>query len=490
MGPRLIVIVSSVALVLIGLVMVYSASSIEAISETGDSFYYIARQAGFTAVGVVLCFVLAKFVPYRSWLGVLTWVVWGLAIVLLLLTAVIGRVGLGAQRWLVLGPISLQPSEFAKIAFLLMSAKILFEYRQNELSRGRMILYFGLLILLPLLVLYRTQSDLGTTLICFVGILALMWIAEVPWPTILAIIAVGAVFALLASFVGYRADRWAFINPWADYYGAGYQIIHSFYAFSQGGIFGTGLGNSAEKYLYLPEAETDFIFSIIGEELGMVGAVFVIALFLLLLYGGLRMAQSASDGFGSMLCGSFAIILVFQAFLNIGCVIGVLPTTGKPLPFISSGGSSLIASLIMVGIMLSVSYGSDDSSVYRQRREDLRLIKVENGSSRSASGAGRLAGSPARSSARATSSSASARGARTIDLDPGRSSGRTSAKSGAAATRSSSTSPSRSASNRPSSRSSSTRTSSSRPSSRSSSTSSRSSSSGSSSGARRSSRRK
>jgi cell division protein FtsW len=150
---------------------------------------------------------------------------------------------------------------------------------------------------------------------------------------------------------------------------------HFFLQLAQGGLFGSGLGGSAEKYLYLPEAETDFIFSIIGEELGFIGAFLVIALFFVFLFAGLRLAQSIPDRFGSTVCGSFAIIIAFQAFLNIGCTIGVFPTTGKPLPFISSGGSSLIASFMMVGIVMSVSEDVAGKSIYDRRRDALRVVR-------------------------------------------------------------------------------------------------------------------
>lgn len=392
MWPRFLVIFSVTCLSLIGLVMVYSASSIEAIGEGGNPFSAALRQIVVTFIGAVLCALLARKLPYQIWLGRLTWVFWGVSIFLLLLTALIGVVGLGAQRWLSLGGFNLQPSEFAKIAFLLMSATILFQHFDKGLGWGVTIGRMLLLVITPLGFLFVTQSDLGTTLICIVGILSILWIAEIPLPVFIAIIIACIVFAIAASMVGYRSDRWSYLfDPWSDYYGSGYQLIHSFYAFAQGGLFGRGLGNSAEKYQYLPEAETDFIFAIIGEELGLIGALIVIVLFLLLLVGGLRMAQAAPDGFGTMICASFTIILVFQAFLNIGCVIGLIPTTGKPLPFISSGGSSLLASFIMVGIMLSVSYGSYDEARYRRRREDLRYVTARNSGRERRSSQGRSA---------------------------------------------------------------------------------------------------
>ena len=201
--------------------------------------------------------------------------------------------------------------------------------------------------------------------------------------TILIVIGCLVVFALGATvFSSYRGDRFLYLNPWNDGengYGRGYQIIHSYYAFAEGGIFGTGLGNSREKYLYLPESETDFIYAIIGEELGLIGAVAIIIVWLVLLWAGMRIARAATDDFGAMISGALTIMLVFQAFLNIGCVIGVFPTTGKPLPFISSGGSSLIASFMMIGLILSVSEDTGGRSVYEGRRDDLRVVRGGRG---------------------------------------------------------------------------------------------------------------
>lgn len=379
MVPRIIILLSVLALLLLGFVMVYSASSIVAIEEGTSPASYLLRQLGFAVVGIVGCLVLWKVIPYQIWLSSWLWVVLVAAIGLLVLTAVIGTMGLGAQRWVNIGPVSLQPSEFAKIAFLLVAARLLVGYKEGEYSFGRAIALGFLLIVIPLLFLYRTQSDLGTTLICFIGILTVLWIGEVDLKIIAGILFGGIVLVLLATFfVGYRQDRLLFLNPWSDYYGTGYQLIHSFFAFSEGGVFGVGLGNSREKFLYLPEAETDFIFAIIGEELGLVGALVVIVLFLLFLYAGMRITRSSSDFFGMLIAGGCTVMVVFQAFLNIGCVIGLLPTTGKPLPFISSGGSSLIASLLMLGIILSVSQGSVTMNVHEQRRADLRVVRVKS----------------------------------------------------------------------------------------------------------------
>ena len=378
-GPRLILLLCVLGLTLLGFVMIYSASSISAISEEVDSASYLFDQLKFAVVGVVAMFVLWKFVPYRVWEGPLIWVIWGIAVALLLLTAVMGLSALGAQRWLRLGPISLQPSEFVKIALVLMAARLFSELRMGLSDTRTFIVQMLIFIVIPTGFLYATQSDLGTTAIIALGVLGVMWLGEIPVRTVLIVIGCLILFALFATVTStYRGDRFLYLDPWNDGengYGRGYQIIHSYYAFAEGGICGTGLGNSREKYLYLPESETDFIFAIIGEELGLIGAVVVIAVWLVVLWAGMRIARAATDNFGAMIAGALTIMLVFQAFLNMGCVIGVFPTTGKPLPFISSGGSSLIASFMMIGLILSVSEDTGGRSVYEGRRDDLRIVR-------------------------------------------------------------------------------------------------------------------
>jgi len=367
------------ALTLFGCVMIYSASSISAISEDIDSASYLIDQLRFVAVGIVAAIILWRFIPYHFWTGPAVWVIWGVAMILLVLTAATGIAALGAQRWLVIGPISMQPSEFVKIALVMLAARLFSDWRAGVVDGRTFITQVILFLAIPTGFLFATQSDLGTTAIIVLGIVAVMWLGEVPMRYILFVLGGAVAFALLATvFSSYRGGRFLYLDPWNDGqngYGAGYQIIHSYYAFAEGGVFGVGLGNSREKYLYLPESETDFIFAIIGEELGLVGAVLVILAFLLFLWAGLRIARSAEDDFGAMMAGALTIMLVFQAFLNIGCVIGIFPTTGKPLPFVSSGGSSLIASYIMVGVILSVSRGGG-KSVYERRREDFRVVRA------------------------------------------------------------------------------------------------------------------
>ena len=393
MMPRILLVVATILLVLIGLVMVFSASTIEAISQGDGMFSYVGKQALFVVVGGVIAFALAKFIPYHVWQGgPWFWIGWGAAMLMLLAVPIVGTEILGAKRWIFIGGMSIQPTEFAKIALVVAAAGILHRYREEMKSGRDTLVAAALLVVLPLGFLYVTQSDMGSAIVILMGAFAVMWVGEVPlrWivPLFLVIVVVG-----VGGMVGYRADRISvWLDPWNDGYGGygtGYQMIRSFYAFAEGGLFGVGLGNSREKFLYLPEAETDFIFSVIGEELGLIGALSVIALFLVVLFAGLRIAHHAPDAFGTAMAGGLTVMLVGQAFLNMACATGIFPTTGKPLPFISSGGSSVLASLFIVGLIMSVSVGSNVLTPYERRRNDLNVIRVEHPGRDEAAGSGR-----------------------------------------------------------------------------------------------------
>lgn len=380
--PRLLLIVSSLALLLLGLIMVYSAGSIEGISQGLGSTYYLGRQALVAVLGLAGAFALWKLVPFQLWKTRVVFIVWAIAVALLVMTALVGYAALGATRWIQIGGFRFQPSEFAKIAVALMAARIIDRYRNGELDKKALLAEVLVFLGVPVGIILGFQSDLGTTVVIGVAILAVMWLGEVETRYVAIFVLVAIVLCVIAV-VGssYRSDRWIYLDPWNDGQnggGAGYQIIHSFYAFAEGGLFGVGIGNSAEKFLYLPEAENDFIFSVIGEELGLVGALIVILLFIAFLWAGLRIAQSAATPQSAMVAGSMTIMIVFQAFLNIGCVIGVLPTTGKPLPFISYGGSSLLATLLMVGFILSVSDEAAGTNLFdRRNRDNFRVVKGE-----------------------------------------------------------------------------------------------------------------
>ncbi|KAB1650764.1 cell division protein FtsW [Adlercreutzia muris] len=375
--------------------MVFSASMVKALEAGKPASDFFTDQLLFVIVGSVVAAVLWR-VNYRTWVGPALWIIWAVAVVLILATAVMGTDNYGAKRWLYIGSVGVQPSEFCKIAFLLVAVRLLLDYRSGMVEFRASMVRVLIFLIVPIAIMYRTQSDLGTTVICAVGIIAVMWMGGVPRKVIAAVLAVCVVGGLIAIFgTGYRAGRLVFLDPWNDGkggYGTGYNIIRSYYALSEGGLFGVGLGNSHEKFQYLFASESDFIFAVIGEELGLVGAMAVVLLFFGVLFAGLSIAERSDDEIGTMVAGGCTVMLVFQAFLNIACVIGVFPTTGKPLPFISAGGSSMLASFILLGLILSVSRPERGPSVYEQRRADLRLVRQERpeeGRPRPSRGAGR-----------------------------------------------------------------------------------------------------
>ena len=378
MAPRLMVGLSTLALVILGLVMVYSSSSITAFVEQGDSTGEAIKQVAFVVIGLVFAVGAVLFAKHDVLRGFGGTIFWGICVVLLAITALMGTVGLGAKRWLIIGPISIQISEFAKIAFVLMAARIAEDYRNAEIDMVEAFKQAAIYIIVPLGFLFVTQSDLGTTLICCVGLFIVLVLSGLSGRAIAGVFIVGAILVLIAILISsYRSDRlFNFLDPWADEQGTGYQLIHSYKALAAGGIFGVGIGNSYEKLQYLPEAETDFIFAIIGEEMGLIGAISVIVAFLVVLRGGCLIASQSKSMFSGFVAAGLTTMVVFQAFLNIACVIGLFPTTGKPLPFISSGGSSMISSLLLVGIILAISFDSHNEDEYRQRRENLHVVST------------------------------------------------------------------------------------------------------------------
>lgn len=378
MAPRLMVGLSTLALVILGLVMVYSSSSITAFVEQGDSTGEAIKQVAFVVIGLVFAVGAVLFAKHDVLRGFGGTIFWGICVVLLAITALMGTVGLGAKRWLIIGPISIQISEFAKIAFVLMAARIAEDYRNAEIDMVEAFKQAAIYIIVPLGFLFVTQSDLGTTLICCVGLFIVLVLSGLSGRAIAGVFIVGAILVLIAILISsYRSDRlFNFLDPWADEQGTGYQLIHSYKALAAGGIFGVGIGNSYEKLQYLPEAETDFIFAIIGEEMGLIGAIILIVAFLVFLRGGFLIASQSKSMFSGFVAAGLTTMVVFQAFLNIACVIGLFPTTGKPLPFISSGGSSMISSLLLVGIILAISFDSHNEDEYRQRRENLHVVST------------------------------------------------------------------------------------------------------------------
>ena len=342
-------------------------------------------------LGLALFLVLGVFLRNLDRAKKIRWLMAAGAIGLLSLTVVLYLLGLtgtkyGAANWLTIAGISVQPSELAKICYIFAGAATL-----DRLFRKRNL---GLFILLTgvCLACLAYMSDFGTAAIFFVTFLVIAYLRSGDWAT-LALICGGGVFAVLTMlslkpYILQRFTTWG--HAWQNAsVGSGYQQTRTLTYMASGGLFGVGLGNSHEKYLYLTQSDTDFIFAIIAEELGLVGALVVIALFMLFLYAGMRIARSATDNFGTMVAGGLTIMIAFQAFLNIAMVIGWFPVVGKPLPFISSGGSSLVAMLIMVGLILSVSKEAAAPTIYERRRADLRVVRAASDTRHTAASARR-----------------------------------------------------------------------------------------------------
>jgi len=361
-------------LLVFGLVMLYSASSIYSYNLSGDYTTVFFRQTIFVAVGVVIALVIA-LIPYRKYSLFFCSIALAITIPLLLMVLIEGSDALGARRWIDLGFTTLQPSEFAKIALILVMAHLVNRCRENGYSRTLIVLMIiACVVPVGLIVI---EPDLGTTIIAVIGILAVLWFGGVP-KRIIAVLVIGLVlFAALAIFgSGFRQSRFtAWLDPQSDPQGGGYQLLNSYYAFGGGGVFGVGLGLSRQKFNWLPQSENDFLFAIVGEELGLIGALVVMILFVCLVFLALKIARDAPDALGGMIAGAAGVIIGAQAFLNMLCVVGAVPITGKPLPFFSAGGSSISTTMILIGLIFSVSLQSTGVSVHEIRREQFSVVR-------------------------------------------------------------------------------------------------------------------
>jgi len=347
-----VLILVTLSLVAFGLVMVYSATSAKATLGNSDPGYYLKRQSLYALVGVIGMVVAAR-TPFSTWRRLSPMLVLAsltlLAAVLVLATPVNG-----ARRWIGIGPIVFQPSEFAKVAVAVWAAAYLARKKApqtlKELARpiGLLVGVFCLLLLL--------EPDLGTAIALVVMLAGMLLIAGTP-PRVLG---VGLVLTTAAGVAAiwaepYRRSRlFAFVNPWHVAEGAGYQLVQAMIGLGSGGVFGVGLGQGVLKANYLPEAHTDMIFAVIGEELGLVGTTALIAAYLAFAYAGLKIALTCRDPFGKRLAVGLTVLVCGQALINLAAVMGLAPLTGIPLPFVSYGGSSLIVALASVGILLNI----------------------------------------------------------------------------------------------------------------------------------------
>jgi cell division protein FtsW len=354
--PDFLLIILTFSLLAIGLIMVYSASAIWAEYKFHDSFFFAKRQLLFASAGVIAMFFIMNidYWTWRDWSKVLI-IVCFLLLVLVLIPGV-GMVRNGSRSWIGVGAFSIQPSEFMKLAMIAFLAKYLSENQKNITSFKR-----GLLPALALVFfafgMIMLQPDLGTGTVMVGTCIAMIFVAGARISHFIGLGILGlAGFAALVLSAPYRIKRiTSFLNPWEDPLGSGFQIIQSLYAIGPGGLFGLGLGQSRQKFFYLPEPQTDFIFAILAEELGFIGGSLVLLLFSLLLWRGVRIALGAPDLYGSFLAIGIISMVAIQVMINIGVVTGLMPVTGITLPFLSYGGSSLTLMLMAIGVLLNIS---------------------------------------------------------------------------------------------------------------------------------------
>ena len=348
--------ITIIILALFGLMMIYSASSVLAEYKFNDSFYYFKRQLIFIVIGIFIMYVVSK-IDYRIYYEKSNKILL-ICFILLILVLIpgIGSVRNGSRSWFGIGSLGIQPSEAAKLALIIFTSKYLSKNNKFVKSYkdgvfpilGVVFLFFGLIML---------QPDLGTGMILVVSIISLLFIAGVNMKFFIGGGIIGVIGVIILIIIApYRMDRiTSFIDPWKDPLGTGFQIIQSLYAIGPGGLLGTGYLNSIQKQFYLPEPQTDFIFSIIAEEFGIFGAIFVVGMFLFIIYKGLKIALSCNNLFGKYLAFGMIFQLSFQTMMNLMVVIGMIPVTGVTLPFLSYGGSSLLITMFSMGIILSIS---------------------------------------------------------------------------------------------------------------------------------------
>lgn len=365
------ILIVTLLLLSMGLIMLLSASAPKSFSEYGNSYNYIMKQGIVAAVGLFFMVALSK-VDYRIYRK-LKWLIYIGFVVLLVLVGFIGTGANGARRWINILGFSFQPSEFAKVGFILFYASLLTDLKeQNRIKKIVPGFIYPLIWLLPVVfAIYKLQNHFSATFIIVAISFVQMFVAGTKFKYFFASGALGicGVLAYVLRGIasgetdGFRMGRiQTWLNIESDLTGTGWQINQSLYAIGSGGLFGLGLGNSKQKYLYLPEPQNDFIFAVLAEELGFVGAVFVIGLFALFVWRGIIIAIKAEDHFGTLIAIGITTMIGLQALINIAVVTNTIPVTGMPLPFFSYGGSAMLADLIAVGILLSVSRNSKKSN--------------------------------------------------------------------------------------------------------------------------------
>ncbi|WP_199925694.1 putative lipid II flippase FtsW [Paenibacillus bouchesdurhonensis] len=369
--PDFILLILTILLVGIGLVMVFSSSFTMATYKHQNALFYIFKQGWFAAAGLFLMLFMMG-VPFKRWKNIAP-ILLLLSLILLILVLIVGVSINGAKRWIMLGGVSLQPSEWTKLSLILYLAALISNKgeRIRDFKKGLLpiLVVSGLILVLVML-----QPDFGTMSILCIITLACIIVGGANLRHVLWIgLGVLPILAYMAISKSYRIQRLtSFLNPLVDPTDSGYQVVQSLTALGHGGFTGTGLGGSVQKLLYLPEAHTDFIFAIIGEEFGFIGSFLFINLFFGLLSRGFLIAIKSQDLFG-LITGMGIVTMIFVQFaLNVGAAVGILPVTGVPLPFISYGGSALLTNMAAVGLLLSISRENNRLRAERKNRKSLK----------------------------------------------------------------------------------------------------------------------
>lgn len=352
------------------LVMIYSASIAYAAGEEGTKWSFVLKQAAFVAGSVAVCGGAALFMPMYRWKKFTPWYLIG-CFVLLCAVLVLGREINGARRWIHLGPVNLQPTEMFKLAVVLYLSSF-FTRRVEVLKQAKKILFPGAVVGIGL-ALMMLQPDFGSFVVVTVVAMGMLFLAGFPWKYFVMMLAAAMTgMVSLIAVAPYRMARVsAFLNPWEDPLGKGYQLTHSLMAIARGEWFGQGLGASLEKRFYLPEAHTDFIFAVIGEEFGFLGMCILVACYVWLVVRAFSIGRQARDldlTFGAYVANGIGVWIGIQSFFNIGVNIGILPTKGLPLPLMSYGGSAVVVMLVCITLLLRVDY---------ENRKKMRGYQVE-----------------------------------------------------------------------------------------------------------------
>lgn len=354
--PDLILSFTILALVLSGLIMILSASSVKAEQLFSNSYYFFMNQLKYLAVALVLSAIIYKL-KYKKLKELAPYLLLiSLGTLILVLIPGVGRMAGGSRRWLPIGPVSFQPSELAKLTIILYLAAYI-DKNKDKMKKFKKGILPPLLVIASISFLILLEPDLGTAVTLAMVAAVMIFVGGIKISTFIFLGIISFLLALGAIVVEpYRRERLlTFLNPWLDPLDSGYHIIQSLLALGSGGLFGVGAGNSHQKFLYLPEPGTDFIFAVLGEEFGLLGTLFIISLYFLLAWRGLKIAAKVDDTFASMLAVGITSMIVIQALINMAVVTSLMPITGITLPLISYGGSSLVINLVALSLLLNIS---------------------------------------------------------------------------------------------------------------------------------------